>query len=77
MANHFTVFSPVKKSFYFSVSVSDMASKRKQEEKHLNLLRAMAKLDHNKQCFDCNQKGPTYVDMTVGAFVCTTCSGLL
>ena len=31
----------------------------------------------NKQCFECGQRGPTYVDMTVGAFVCTKCSGML
>ena len=31
----------------------------------------------NKVCFECGQRGPTYVDMTVGAFVCTKCSGML
>lgn len=31
----------------------------------------------NKQCFDCGQRGPTYVNMTIGAFVCTKCSGML
>lgn len=31
----------------------------------------------NKKCFDCDQRGPTYVNMTIGAFVCTKCSGML
>ena len=31
----------------------------------------------NKKCFDCDQRGPTYVNMTIGSFVCTKCSGLL
>uniref|UniRef100_A0A3Q3ERN3 ArfGAP with FG repeats 1b n=1 Tax=Labrus bergylta TaxID=56723 RepID=A0A3Q3ERN3_9LABR len=31
----------------------------------------------NRKCFDCDQRGPTYVNMTVGSFVCTTCSGIL
>lgn len=30
-----------------------------------------------RQCFDCGQKGVTYLNMTIGAFVCTTCSGIL
>ncbi|XP_069104506.1 arf-GAP domain and FG repeat-containing protein 1-like isoform X2 [Argopecten irradians] len=53
------------------------SSKRKQDEKHLKMLREMAALPHNKQCFDCHQRGPTYVNMTVGSFVCTACSGIL
>lgn len=31
----------------------------------------------NKKCFECDQRGPTYVDMTIGSFVCTKCSGML
>ena len=31
----------------------------------------------NKKCFDCEQRGPTYVNMTIGSFVCTKCSGML
>ncbi|KAG1662923.1 Arf-GAP domain and FG repeat-containing protein 1 [Nymphon striatum] len=55
-----------------------MASRRKnQDEKNLKLLRELATLPLNKQCFDCRQKGPTYVNMTIGSFVCTTCSGIL
>ena len=52
-------------------------SKKKQEEEHLKLLREMVALPHNKQCFDCHQRGPTYLNMTIGSFICTSCSGLL
>nr|XP_054770619.1 arf-GAP domain and FG repeat-containing protein 1-like isoform X3 [Lytechinus pictus] len=54
-----------------------MASKRKQDDKHLKQLREMVSREHNKTCFECNQRGPTYVDMTIGTFVCTSCSGIL
>ncbi|XP_073769629.1 arf-GAP domain and FG repeat-containing protein 1b isoform X3 [Danio rerio] len=53
------------------------SAKRKQEEKHLKMLREMTSLPPNRKCFDCDQRGPTYVNMTVGSFVCTTCSGIL
>ncbi|XP_069583932.1 arf-GAP domain and FG repeat-containing protein 1-like isoform X7 [Ranitomeya imitator] len=53
------------------------SAKRKQEEKHLKLLREMTSLPHNRKCFDCDQRGPTYANMTAGAFVCTSCSGIL
>lgn len=52
-------------------------AKRKQEETHLKMLREMTSLAANRKCFDCDQRGPTYVNMTVGSFVCTTCSGIL
>ncbi|XP_035277515.1 LOW QUALITY PROTEIN: arf-GAP domain and FG repeat-containing protein 1b [Anguilla anguilla] len=52
-------------------------AKRKQEEKHLKMLREMTSLPPNRKCFDCDQRGPTYANMTVGSFVCTTCSGIL
>uniref|UniRef100_A0A224YHT4 Arf-GAP domain and FG repeats-containing protein 1 n=1 Tax=Rhipicephalus zambeziensis TaxID=60191 RepID=A0A224YHT4_9ACAR len=53
------------------------ARKRTQEEKNLKTLRELAALPANKQCFDCHQRGPTYINMTVGSFVCTSCSGIL
>ncbi|KAK7883345.1 hypothetical protein WMY93_029519 [Mugilogobius chulae] len=52
-------------------------AKRKQEEKHLKMLREMTSLSLNRKCFDCDQRGPTYANMTVGSFVCTSCSGIL
>ncbi|KAJ8362627.1 hypothetical protein SKAU_G00114580 [Synaphobranchus kaupii] len=54
-----------------------VSAKRKQEEKHLKMLREMTSLQPNRKCFDCDQRGPTYANMTVGSFVCTTCSGIL
>ncbi|MED6241020.1 ArfGAP with FG repeats 1 [Ataeniobius toweri] len=53
------------------------SAKRKQEEKHLKMLREMTSLSPNRKCFDCDQRGPTYANMTVGSFVCTSCSGIL
>ncbi|GAA6221590.1 arf-GAP domain and FG repeat-containing protein 1 isoform X8 [Lates japonicus] len=53
------------------------SAKRKQEEKHLKMLREMTSLPLNRKCFDCDQRGPTYANMTVGSFVCTSCSGIL
>ncbi|XP_066920095.1 arf-GAP domain and FG repeat-containing protein 1-like [Clytia hemisphaerica] len=54
-----------------------MGPRRKQEDKHLKILRDLVTQPQNKKCFDCGQRGPTYVNMTIGAFVCTSCSGLL
>jgi hypothetical protein len=36
-----------------------------------------ARCAENKLCFECRQRGPTYVDMTIGSFVCSKCSGVL
>ncbi|XP_067879724.1 arf-GAP domain and FG repeat-containing protein 1-like isoform X2 [Heterodontus francisci] len=52
-------------------------ARRKQEEKHLKLVRELGARPHNRQCFECEQRGPTYIDITVGSFVCTSCSGIL
>ncbi|ESN92238.1 hypothetical protein HELRODRAFT_89687 [Helobdella robusta] len=51
--------------------------KKQEEENNLKTLREIVALLHNKHCFDCNQRGPTYVNMMIGSFVCTACSGLL
>jgi len=58
-------------------SNSASTKNKRQEEKYVQMIRDLVALPMNKQCFDCNSKGPTYVDVTVGSFVCTTCSGLL
>ncbi|XP_014216002.1 arf-GAP domain and FG repeat-containing protein 1 [Copidosoma floridanum] len=52
-------------------------AKKKQDEKNLKTLRQLVSQPGNKECFDCQQRGPTYVNMTIGSFVCTTCSGML
>lgn len=53
------------------------SARKKQDEKHLKILRDLVSNPSNRQCFDCHQRGPTYVNMTIGSFVCTSCSGLL
>ncbi|XP_066156107.1 arf-GAP domain and FG repeat-containing protein 1 isoform X2 [Euwallacea fornicatus] len=53
------------------------SSRKKQDELNLKTLRELAALPQNKFCFDCGQRGPTYVNVTVGSFVCTKCSGIL
>ena len=53
------------------------ASKKAQEDKNLKVLRELASLPANRQCMDCNQRGPTYVNTTIWSFVCTSCSGRL
>ncbi|CAH1395819.1 unnamed protein product [Nezara viridula] len=56
----------------------NMASARKKlDEKNLKILRELVSLPENKHCFDCHQRGPTYVNVTIGSFICTRCSGLL
>ena len=52
--------------------------KGKQDDKNSTAIREIqAQHPANKKCFDCDQRGPTYVNMTIGSFVCTKCSGLL
>ncbi|CAH2104404.1 unnamed protein product [Euphydryas editha] len=53
------------------------ASRRKQDDKNLEILRELISLNGNKYCLDCNQRGPTYVNTTIGSFVCSKCSGML
>uniref|UniRef100_A0A1L8DMW5 Putative gtpase-activating protein n=1 Tax=Nyssomyia neivai TaxID=330878 RepID=A0A1L8DMW5_9DIPT len=51
--------------------------RKKTDDKNLKVLREIVSLGGNRQCFDCGQRGPTYVNMTIGSFVCTKCSGML
>ena len=37
----------------------------------------MKKRDENKKCFDCGEKGTTYVCIDFGTFICSRCSGIL
>lgn len=57
--------------------MSSNSAKKKQEEKHLKLLKDLLSIPANKSCFDCNQRGPTYANTTIGSFVCISCSGKL
>eukprot|EP00002_Diphylleia_rotans_P013314 TRINITY_DN259_c0_g1_i2.p1 TRINITY_DN259_c0_g1~~TRINITY_DN259_c0_g1_i2.p1 ORF type:complete len:439 (-),score=108.32 TRINITY_DN259_c0_g1_i2:124-1440(-) len=53
-----------------------MSLAKKQEEKNLATIRKMLQLPENKKCFDCTEKGPTYVNLTHSTFICTTCAGI-
>ncbi|KAJ8729225.1 hypothetical protein PYW08_000806 [Mythimna loreyi] len=53
------------------------ANRRKQDDKNLEILRELISHNGNKYCLDCNQRGPTYVNSTIGSFVCSKCSGML
>jgi len=53
-------------------------SQNDSNEKHSAAIREFqSAFIENKKCFECDQRGPTYVDMTIGSFVCTKCSGML
>jgi len=57
-----------------------MTSRKSKSEadKHTQAIREIqSSCPENKKCFECGQRGPTYVNMTIGAFVCTKCSGML
>ena len=59
-------------------NILDKMLKPKQDnDKMLKTLREIVSSGSNRQCFDCGQRGVTYVNMTVGSFVCTSCSGVL
>ncbi len=51
--------------------------RKKQDDKNLKILREIVLMGGNRQCFDCMQRGPTYVNMTIGSFVCAACGGSL
>ncbi|XP_043933273.1 arf-GAP domain and FG repeat-containing protein 2 isoform X1 [Protopterus annectens] len=50
---------------------------KEQEEAQCRRVRELGASPANRHCFECEQRGVTYVDITIGTFVCTTCSGLL
>uniref|UniRef100_V9KV31 HIV-1 Rev-binding protein n=1 Tax=Callorhinchus milii TaxID=7868 RepID=V9KV31_CALMI len=53
------------------------AARRRLEEAVLRRLRELGSRSGNRRCCECGQRGPTYIDITAGSFVCTACSGLL
>ncbi|VDK34277.1 unnamed protein product [Taenia asiatica] len=54
-----------------------MSTNRKSQESSTKTLRDLASIQENRFCFDCGQRGPTYINMSVGSFVCTGCGGAL
>ena len=45
-------------------------------ESPADAMRKLTKLPPNKRCADCNTKLPQCVNLTVGSFICLTCSGI-
>lgn len=60
-----------------SAQIIKMLRPKQDNDKMLKTLREIVASGGNRQCFDCGQRGVTYVNMTVGSFVCTSCSGVL
>ncbi len=48
--------------FNQTMAGNSSAKNKRQEEKYVQMIRDLASLPMNKQCFDCNSKGPTYVE---------------
>jgi hypothetical protein len=49
----------------------------KKIEDNSKLMENIRKQGSNKECFDCGEKGTTYVATNFGTFVCSRCAGLL
>ena len=61
----------------FSLAIREIqASQVRLNRNHILLLPSLFQAA-NKKCFDCEQRGPTYINVTIGSFVCTKCSGML
>merc|ERR1712111_310839 len=67
-----------EKTIEMSRKSSKNTAKDDANEKNSAAIREFqASIAENKKCFECEQRGPTYVDMTIGSFVCTKCSCML
>ncbi|CAD5227520.1 unnamed protein product [Bursaphelenchus okinawaensis] len=53
------------------------AQRKKQDEINSKKIRQLLHQEENKYCFECGQRGPTYVNVTNSSFCCMHCSGLL
>ena len=47
------------------------------KEDYSKKLQQFKKKGDNMKCFECNQKGTTYICTTFGTFVCSDCAGIL
>lgn len=45
-------------------------------ERNLEKIKALRKKKYNKSCFNCGEKGPSYICTNFSIFVCTACSGV-
>jgi len=57
--------------------ITNMRKVKQDDKFSLAIREIQSQNPENKKCFDCDQRGPTYVNMTIGSFVCTKCSGML
>mmetsp|Transcript_5684 Transcript_5684/g.7973 ORF Transcript_5684/g.7973 Transcript_5684/m.7973 type:complete len:520 (-) Transcript_5684:115-1674(-) len=53
-----------------------MPTSNRKQEKLAAEIRSIRKLKANKKCFDCVEKGPTYVCTNFATFICTPCAGV-
>ncbi|XP_057466062.1 ADP-ribosylation factor GTPase-activating protein AGD5-like isoform X2 [Actinidia eriantha] len=44
--------------------------------KHRKILEGLLKLPENRECADCNSKGPRWASVNLGIFICMECSGI-
>ncbi|VDO05126.1 unnamed protein product [Rodentolepis nana] len=54
-----------------------MSNDRKVQDSPAKTLRDLSSIQENRFCFDCGQRCPTYVNISIGSFVCTGCGGAL
>ncbi|VUZ46850.1 unnamed protein product [Hymenolepis diminuta] len=54
-----------------------MSNSRKNQDSPAKTLRDLSLIQENRFCFDCGQRCPTYVNISIGSFVCTGCGGAL
>ena len=47
------------------------------KEDYTKKIELFKKKGDNMKCFECNQKGTTYICTTFGTFVCADCAGVL
>ena len=53
-----------------------MSTNQKKTEDPNKTIETIRKKGGNKQCFDCDEMGTTFLVVNLGVFVCTSCSGL-
>ena len=61
----------------FSLAIREIQASQVRLNRNQILLLPSLFQAANKKCFDCEQRGPTYINVTIGSFVCTKCSGML
>jgi Putative GTPase activating protein for Arf len=52
------------------------SAKAAAQESPEEVLRKLSRLPSNKKCCDCTSKLPNIVNVTIGAFLCSTCAGI-